>query len=597
MAKLIRSNTEVSEGNKAVMSDSEEKDGQNVPQIKGALLQAKGLTVHNPAGENLLSDISFHIEPGELVSLSGLSFTGKSLLLKSLSGLMKPARGEILIDGIDLYTNLKAFRSSIGYVPAEFAFQENLTVGEILEAEASLRLPRRTSSQDRKQRVLSSLETAGLAKDSDQRVRKLGRIERRRLGIAVELIANPGILLVDEIVGQLTPFEEVQITILLRELSRQGLTVIQVDQRSRSAGLSDKVIFLAPGGLLAWFGPPEEAFIYLRNLVPRGVVKDLFGLREALEILGNPQIQQGIEWAKRFKNDPAYQKYVDDPIHSRYPDLMLQTRPLLRLRLRNSSQEKLPPPIIPRASGFQKMILLIRREFRLLLREKRWLSMLVIPPLIALVDFVLSPATVSNPALAPIVFGLALFLVLLTSALLTENEIFKERVVYQRETRTSSLSIPYILSKVGLVGLLAIYQGLVWTIIHFAAAGPAAGLQFLPYGVTIGLIAFIGGILGLIASALSRKATSITIWVLGLTLPQLVFSGSIVPLVNLNFPFNLLSGINPSRYALESLLAISGNGVVTNASLLSYWSILAIMSLGLIVLLVGIQQRATSTRP
>jgi len=233
----------------------------------------------------------------------------------------------------------------------------------------------------------------------------------------------------------------------------------------------------------------------------------------------------------------------------------------------------------------------------LLLREKRWLSMLVIPPLIALVDFVLSPATVSNPALAPIVFGLALFLVLLTSALLTENEIFKERVVYQRETRTSSLSIPYILSKVGLVGLLAIYQGLVWTIIHFAAAGPAAGLQLLPYGITIGLIAFIGGILGLIASALSRKATSITIWVLGLTLPQLVFSGSIVPLVNLKLPFNLLSGINPSRYALESLLAISGNGVVTNASLLSYWSILAIMSLGLIVLLVGIQQRATSTRP
>jgi ABC-type multidrug transport system ATPase subunit len=597
MVKLIRSNTEVSEGNKAVMSDSEEKDGQKAPQIKGALLQAKGLTIHTPAGENALSDISFHIEPGELVSLTGLSYTGKSILLQSLAGLIKPAKGEILLDGLDLYTNLKAFRSSIGYVSAEVAFQENLTVVETLEDEARLRLPRRTSSQDRKQRVLSLLETVGLTKVSDQRVGKLERIERRRLGIAVELIGNPGILLVDESVGQLTPFEEVQITLLLRELSRQGLTVIQVDQRSRSAGLSDKAIFLAPGGLLAWFGPPEEAFIYLRSLVPRGVVKDLFGLKEALEILGNPQIQHGIEWAKRFKNDPAYQKYVDDPIHNRYPDLMLQTRPLLRLRLRNTSQEKQPPPILPRASGLQKMMLLIRRDFRLLWREKRWLSMLAIPPLIALIDFLLSPATAPIPDRAPTVYGLAVFLVLLTSALLAQNEIFKERAVYQREGRTSSLAIPYILSKVWLVGILAIYQGLVWTIIRLPGAGTAGGLLVLqPYGITLSLVAFIGGILGLLVSALSRTAMTTTSWLLLLTVPQLALSGSIIPLANLNFPFNILSGVNPSRYALEILLTTGGYGEGLSVNPLSNWLILAIMSLGLIVLLVGIQQRAGSVR-
>src|SRR4029450_6026609 len=134
----------------------------------------------------------------------------------------------------------------------------------------------------------------------------------------------PGILLVDKSAEALTPFEELQITILLRELSRKGLTVIQVDERSRSAGMSEKVIFLVPGGSAAWFGPPDEAFIYLRSLLPRGVVKDLFGLKEALEILGNPQIHEAIEWAKRFKAQPAYQKYVDDPLDNRYPDLMMQ---------------------------------------------------------------------------------------------------------------------------------------------------------------------------------------------------------------------------------------------------------------------------------
>ena len=174
-----------------------------------------------------------------------------------------------------------------------------------------------------------------------------------RLSIAVELIGYPGLLLLDASAEPLAPFEEVQITILLRELSRQGLTIIQVNARSRSVGLADKIIFLAPGGLLAWFGPADETFAYLKGLLPRGVVKDLFGLQEAFEILVNPQSRDGIEWAKQFRDHEAYQKYVDDPLHNRYPDLLLQTRPLLRIRLRNASQEKLPPPIIPRASALK----------------------------------------------------------------------------------------------------------------------------------------------------------------------------------------------------------------------------------------------------
>jgi hypothetical protein len=383
----------------------------------------------------------------------------------------------------------------------------------------------------------------------------------------------------------------------LRELSRQGLTIIQVDERSRSAGLSDKILFLVPGGSLAWFGPPDEAFIYLRSLLPRGVVKDLFGLKEALEILGNPQVQEGIEWAKRFKAHPAYQKYVDDPLDNRFPDLMLQTHPLLRLRLRNSSKEKVPPAIIPRASNAQKIILLIRRNFRLLWRDKTAFAMLAIPPLIALVDFVLSSAATLDPDRAPIIFGLLVFLLLLTSALLVQNEIFKERAVYQRESRTNSLAFSYILSKVWLVGILAIYQGLVWAIIHFVASGLTGGFPFLlVYAITFFLVASIGGVLGLIVSAFSRAATATTSWVLLLTVPQLALSGAVMPPASLSFPLDLLAGLNPSRYALEVLLAIGGYGGGLNINLLGHWLILLIVSLTLIVLLVGVQQGAGRVR-
>jgi ABC-type multidrug transport system ATPase subunit len=590
-------NTDVKDGNKPVRTDAAETDDQKNSGTSGVVLQARELTVRTHLGASLLSDLSFHIEPGELVALTGLSRSGKSTLLQCLAGLMKPESGEVLIDGVSLYANLKAFRSSIGFVAAEFALQQNLTVAEILQEAAMLRLPRRASSQDRRQRVQTLLETVGLTQLTDTQVRSLNRVERRRLSIAVELMGYPRLLLLDDPTEQLTPFEEVQITILLRELSRQGLTVIQSDRRSRSAGLSDRVIFLAPGGLLAWFGPSDEAFIYLRSFLPGGIVKDLFGLREAIEVLANPQLHEGIEWAKRFKANPAYQKYVDDPLHNRFPDLMLQTHPLIRLRLRNASKEKLPPAITPQASSIQKSLLLLGRNFRLLWRDKTVFFMIAIPPLIALLDFVLSSAALSNPDRALVSFGLLVFLILLTAASLAQNEISKESDVYQRENRTSSLLLAYVFSKVWVVGLFAIYQGLVWAIIHFLATGLAGGLPVLPtYAITFFLVALIGGIIGLIVSALSRSATTTTGWILLLTVPQLILSGAIVPLANINFPFSLLSRFNPSRYALETLLVISGTGQGLNTSLLSYWSILVIISLLLTVLLVGIQRSNGSAR-
>ena len=67
-----------------------------------------------------------------------------------------------------------------------------------------------------------------------------------------------------------------------------------------------------------------KLLVFYEGIVPRGVVKDLFGLKEAIEILANPQVEDGVKWAKRFRDHEAYQKYVDDPLHNRYPDLLLQ---------------------------------------------------------------------------------------------------------------------------------------------------------------------------------------------------------------------------------------------------------------------------------
>jgi ABC-type multidrug transport system ATPase subunit len=556
---MMSINTDVTEGIKPVMTDPAQSDGENAPGTSGALLQAKGLTVHARTGAGLLSDISFHIEPGELVALTGLSRSGTSILLQCLAGLLKPASGEILIDGVNLYANLNAFRATIGYVPAELALHETLTVAEILHAALRLRLPRRTSSEERKQRMQAVLETVGLAQARDQRAGSLNEVDKRKLSIAVELSGYPRLLLVDQPVEPLTPFDEVQIALLMRELARQGLTIIHVNPRSRSAGLSDRLIFLAPGGSMAWFGPPDEALTYLKSFLPRGVVKDLFGLQEALETLVNPRERDGSQWAKRFKDDPAYIKYVDDPLNNRFPDLLLQTRPLLRIRLRNSSREKLPPPVIQRAGLTQKFRLFLGRNSRLLRRDGTGLLLLAIPPLVALVYFLLSsvlPPDAGRPPLSP---GLLTFLVMLTAAFLVQNEISKERAVYRREHRISSVLLPYVLSKVWLAGVWAIYQGVIWAIsssLREIGLVLAGGFQvLLPTAIIFTGTAFVGGILGLILSALSRK-TMTAGWAFLLIASLLLFL------------------FDP----------------------LSHWSKLMVISLLLIVLLIGLQQRAASVR-
>src|SRR5687767_10232876 len=546
----------MAEGIKSVMTDPIQKDGGKVQVPSGVLLQAKDLTVRTRAGTSVLTELSFHIEPGEVVALTDLRQSGKSTLLQCLAGLIKPESGEVLIDGVNLYANLKAFRPIIGFVPAEFALHQSLTVTETLQDAALLHLPRSMRAQDRQQKVLRILDSVGLAQVADRRVGLLSNVEQRRLSIAVELMGYPKLLLVDYPSKPLSSFEDVQITILLRELSRQGITIIQVNPRSRSTGITDRILFLAPKGFLGWFGPADETLGYLKGFLPRGVVKDLFGLQEALEMLVNPLETEGSEWAKKFKDHESYQKYVDDPLHNRYPDLLLQTRPLIRLRLRNSTSEKVPPAILPRAGVVQKLILLIRRNFRLLWREKAGILMLTVPPLVAFVHFLLSPRRADSSL--SVVFDLFVFLVVLTAAMLVQNEIFKEKEVYRREQRTSSLLLPYILSKIWLVGLLAIYQGLVWTIIHsIGQIGSVAGSQaLLSSGITLSLVAFIGGVLGLIVSALSRRTITSISWVLLLTVPLLLFIS------------------NP----------------------LNHWLRLGIMSLFLILLLVGIQQRTANVR-
>ncbi len=532
----------------------------------GLLLQVRDLQIQTAGGINRVSDLSLQIQPRELIVMTGSGRLNKSFFLETLAGIKPPSKGDILLDGVDLYPNHKIFASYIGFVPPEIALHENLKVGEVLKYEGRLRLPRETSSRSLQQRVQEILEFTGLKAEESVFLRSLSNDKKWLASIAVELLNAPRLLLVSEPAVSLDPSDEIKITAILKQAAKNGMTIIQAANGTRSAMMADKVIVLAPDGSLAWFGPAAEAVEYIRDQLPiEWSVEENFSFDDVQTTVENQELAAVEPWSKRFRANSAYTKYIEDPLSDKQPDLLTQDRPLSRFRL--AAKEKTPPPKVNSVSGLAKFSLLTNRAIRLLSRDRIGLLMLIAPPVIGLSDFFLSSPTMQDPLLGdpgrlPVVLGLIIFLIMTVTAILFHEEITAERSIYRREKRVTTLAAPYVLSKAWIAFLVAIYVSFVWAIIHFIAAGMINQLNYLPaYWITLALVAFTGGILGLIASAIARNSQTAILWALILTVPQLFLSGSILPMTRLDPVSQVLTFVNPSRYAFNTLLTFSGYGL------------------------------------
>src|SRR5439155_17993529 len=110
-------------------------------------------------GVNLLQDISLAIQPHEFVAIVGTSGAGKSTLLDALNAFRPATKGAVLINGADLYRNLDAYRTQLGYVPQDDIVHKELTPYQALDYSARLRLPGDTSAEERHERRLDALDT------------------------------------------------------------------------------------------------------------------------------------------------------------------------------------------------------------------------------------------------------------------------------------------------------------------------------------------------------------------------------------------------------------------------------------------------------
>ena len=208
-----------------------------------------------------LDHCDLEVKKGEVVAIIGPSGSGKSTLLRSLNLLEEPTAGEIYFEGVELSSkkvDINRHRQKMGMVFQHFNLFPHKTVLEnIMMAPVTLKLktPRAAQAQ-----ALKLLERVGLADKKDEYPNMLSGGQKQRIAIVRALAMEPEVMLFDEPTSALDPEMVGEVLDVMRELARDGMTMIVVTHEMGFAReVADRVIFMADGSIVEE-GTPREIF-------------------------------------------------------------------------------------------------------------------------------------------------------------------------------------------------------------------------------------------------------------------------------------------------------------------------------------------------
>ena len=515
----------------------------------------------------ILQNISLTVQPGEFIALVGGSGAGKSTLMKAMNGYEPANHGQILLDGEPLYSKLDLYRTQMGYVPQDDIIHRALPVKLALWYAAKLRLPDARPSEI-EARIQDALRSVDMLEHADKPVRVLSGGQRKRVSIAVELLARPTLFFLDEPTSGLDPGLEKKMMYDLNRLADEGRTVVLVTHATANIEQCDHVAFLSYGRL-AYYGPPNEALnfynvrdfsdIYLKLSQDVDPSK---GKQPAPELQpyyqkyssGKSKMSSGILWADHYAQSPLNKKYVVER----------------QSQLRSAGHRKEMGSIPPRASRdsfIRQTIILARRQFDLIRLDWRTLFILLLMmPLIGALfmmvsnkdDFTGRPGTVeeierdlrlelegadidAKAEYTPT--ATAEILVTMLGLALTQGgtfaaayEIVKERAIFKRERAVNLSVLAYVFSKVIILGIFAVVQVVsVLLVIGLKVDLDVQGAVFKDAGVlelfiTLYLAVLASILFGLCLSAIVPNTDVVLYAILVQLFVQIILGGTLFPL-------------------------------------------------------------------
>ncbi len=511
---------------------------------------------------HLLREVSFTVPPSHLMAIVGPSGCGKTTLLKVITGIQEQTQGELLWDGRNLSEEEDLHPGDLGYVPQFSVAYDLLTVEESIASAMTLRT-QLAKTDDFIPSLDYILEVTGLTHLADRLVKVLSGGQKRRLGLALELVTDPCLLLCDEVTSGLDPRSEHEITELLRVLSRghPKRVVINVTHSLASLDAYDSVMVMYQG-VLTFHGPPKAMMHYFAVEHPEEVYLRLTERKNG--DWHESWLKHRDTYYKRHGFDGKRVLPEEDAAAEKDAAPKRTTVREGRSVAEDSTAHKAPPehhdfPPIEMPTMVTQLFELLRRRWTIFRRDKAqvWLhlAMLFGFPLLVVI-FALdgikplrSLSTYQNENVMAektsviqhkleqldaggLVSGLIMLQVVLVTLMASNNaarEIASERLILEREKLGGLHPFAYIGSKVIFLGLFVLAQS-IWMgfFVDLVVGGLPGDLMTKIALLVLASAAMTSVCLGI--SAMSRspeKATILCIYLVGFQLP---LSGAVLTL-------------------------------------------------------------------
>ncbi len=531
--------------------------------------EARNINFFFPNGKQGLHNVNIAEESGTLVAIMGASGSGKSTLLNVLNGNLRPQTGQVLLNGIDIYSRREEMQGVIGYVPQANFLIEDLTVYQNFYYTARLCFSNLSDfGVDRL--VVQTLRNLGLYEVKDLKVgtpleKTISGGQRKRVNIGLELLRQPAVMFVDEPTSGLSSRDSENILDLLRELTMMGKLIFVVIHQPSSDlfKMFDKLLVMDTGGYPVYYGNPVEAVVYFKSLVNH-VDRDLSACIECGNI-NSEQIFNIIEGRVIDEyGRPTEDRRVSPQRWYAYFKEKVKIPKITPAKEKPANSLNIP-------SRLQQFGIFATRDFLAKLSNRPYMVInLIQAPLLA---FILSyiirfyhvdeltgrseyifAENVNIPAFIFMSIIVSLFMGLTISA----EEIIKDAKTLKREAFLNLSRSSYLSSKMFIMFSFSAFQTWLFVLIGNWISG-IHGLHFT-YWVVLFTCSCFANMLGLNISASFKSVITIYILIPVLLIPQLVLGGVVVKFDELNPQMYrqgevpLLGDLMASRWAFEALV-------------------------------------------
>ena len=214
---------------------------------KNGLIEVKNLT-KNYGPVAAVKGISFTVEKGHIYGFLGPNGAGKSTTMNMITGCLAPTSGEVTISGFDIIDDAVDAKRCIGYLPEIPPLYTDMTPFEMLEFVGRAKKIKKAQLYDE---IESVMEKTGILDVADRLIKNLSKGYKQRVGIAVALMGNPDIIILDEPPGGLDPIQIMEVRDLIRELGEEHTVILSSHILQEISAVCDYVIMISKGTIVA----------------------------------------------------------------------------------------------------------------------------------------------------------------------------------------------------------------------------------------------------------------------------------------------------------------------------------------------------------